>query len=347
MNQELLSRCSNAAAPSGFEGPVRAIIRQELGGISQVSTTTAGNIVCELPGSGGPTVALLSHMDEIGFMVQGITPDGFLLIVPLGGWWNHTLPSQRVLVHTRGGRSIPGQIGTKPPHLLPESQRQSVMPNDALFIDIGASSGEEVAACGITIGCAVTPDVQLQPLELPHRWMGKAFDNRAGVYCMVESMKRLAAEKPACTVLGIGTVQEEVGTRGAFGAAFSVVPDIALILEGTTAADLPMMEGRQKVCAPGKGPVIPYMDGGTVYDRRLFELLRGLAVENRIPWQTKEYLSGGTDAGAIQKSRAGVRVAAISAAVRYLHTPSSVCAVEDCENILKLARLFVKAVAEG
>ena len=110
MNQDLLTRCSNAAAPSGFEGPVRSIIRQELGGITQITTTTAGNIICELPGSGGPTVALLSHMDEIGFMVQGITPDGFLLIVPLGGWWNHTLPSQRVRVHTRAGSSIPGQI---------------------------------------------------------------------------------------------------------------------------------------------------------------------------------------------------------------------------------------------
>ena len=141
------------------------------------------------------------------------------------------------------------------------------------------------------------------------------------------------------------TVQEEVGTRGAFGAAFSVTPDIALVLEGTTAADLPDMEGRQRVCAPGKGPVIPYMDGGTVYDRGLFELLRTLAQENDIPWQTKEYLSGGTDAAAIQRSKAGVRVGAISAAVRYLHTPSSVVSLEDCQHILTLARLFLSAVA--
>ena len=141
------------------------------------------------------------------------------------------------------------------------------------------------------------------------------------------------------------TVQEEVGTRGAFGAAFSVTPDIALLLEGTTAADLPDMPPHKRVCAPGKGPVVPYMDGGAVYDREFFELLRSMAEQGRIPWQTKEYLSGGTDASAIQRSKAGVRVAGIAAAVRYLHTPSSVASVEDCNHMLALARRFLQAVA--
>ena len=120
------------------------------------------------------------------------------------------------------------------------------------------------------------------------------------------------------------TGKEEVGTRGALGAAFSEKPDIALIFEGTTAADLPSMEEHKRVCHLGKGPVVPFMDGGTIYDRGLFELLRELAQEQNIPWQTKHYISGGTDASAIQKSRSGVRVAGISAAVRYLHAPNSV-----------------------
>ena len=105
------------------------------------------------------------------------------------------------------------------------------------------------------------------------------------------------------------------------------------------------MKSHQKVCLPGKGPVVPYMDGGTVYDRELFELLRTLAERGHIPWQTKEFLSGGTDASAIQRTKEGVRVAAISAAVRYLHTPSSVASLEDCQNILILARRFLQAVA--
>lgn len=344
MNQELLSRCSNAAAPSGFEGPVRAIIRQELGAISQVSTTTAGNIVCELPGSGGPTVALLSHMDEIGFMVQGITPDGFLLIVPLGGWWNHTLPSQRVLVYTRGGRSIPGQIGTKPPHLLPESQRQSVMPNDALFIDIGASSGEEVAACGITIGCAVTPDVQLQSLELPHRWMGKAFDNRAGVYCMVESMKRLAAEKPACTVLGIGTVQEEVGTRGA--RALERTPDLAIVLEGPPADDT---FGQSSTCRQGvlgQGVQVRLFDPTNITPPALGDFALKLAAEQGIPCQPTVRRTGGTDAAASYPQWHGTPAIVFGVPTRYIHSHNGILDDRDLDACVDLTCAVVKAVTK-
>ena len=141
------------------------------------------------------------------------------------------------------------------------------------------------------------------------------------------------------------TAQEEVGARGAFGAAFSVTPEIALVLETTTAADLPEIEGARRVCAPGKGPVISYMDGGTIYDRELFETLRSLAEERNIPWQTKEYIAGGNDARTIQRSKAGVRVAALSAAVRYLHAPASVGCISDFENMRKLTRAFLDHLA--
>ena len=139
------------------------------------------------------------------------------------------------------------------------------------------------------------------------------------------------------------TVQEEVGTRGAFGAAFRVTPDIALVLETTTAADIPSSAEHQQVCAPGKGPVIPFMDGGTIYDRELFE--RRLAQENHIPWQTKHYVAGGTDARAVQRTKSGVRVAGMAAAVRYLHAPSSVGCTKDFEDMLRLTRLFVAQLA--
>ena len=179
-------------------------------------------------------------------------------------------------------------------------------------------------------------------LEFGHGFLkAKAIDDRIGCAVMAELLQEPLPMD--CTF--VFTVQEEVGTRGAFGAAFSVTPDIALVLEGTTAADLPDMPPHKRVCAPGKGPVVPYMDGGTVYDREFFELLRSLAEQGRIPWQTKEYLSGGTDASAIQRSKAGVRVAGIAAAVRYLHTPSSVASLEDCNHMLALARRFLQAVA--
>ena len=141
------------------------------------------------------------------------------------------------------------------------------------------------------------------------------------------------------------TAQEEVGTRGAFGAAFSVTPEIALVLEGTTAADSPLMEDHKKVCIPGKGPVLSWMDGGTVYDRELFERLRMVAETQDIPWQVKHYLSGGTDARAIQRTKEGVRVTGISAAVRYLHAPASVASIKDIAAIFHLAKHFIDFIA--
>ena len=165
----------------------------------------------------------------------------------------------------------------------------------------------------------------------------KAIDDRVGCAVMLELLR----EKLPMDVTFAFTAQEEVGTRGAFGAAFSVAPETALVLETTTAADLPMVEAHRKVCAPGKGPVISYMDGGTIYDRGLFEDLRRLAEEHRIPWQTKEYIAGGNDARTIQRTKSGVRVAALSAAMRYLHAPASVGSLADFEDMLALTRLFV------
>ena len=235
---------------------------------------------------------------------------------------------------------VAGVIGLKAYHLTSAEEEKKVPKLKEFYIDIGAKDAED-AKKWVHPGDVAVFDSDVLTFGNGF-FKAKAIDDRIGCAVMVELMKR---DLPMdCTF--VFTVQEEVGTRGAFGAAFSVKPDIALVLEGTTAADLPTTPARQRVCVPGKGPVVPYMDGGTVYDRELFRLLRSLAKEHGIPWQTKEYVSGGTDAGAIQRSREGVRVAAISAAVRYLHTPSSVAALEDFDNILMLAELFISAVAE-
>lgn len=159
-------------------------------------------------------------------------------------------------------------------------------------------------------------------------------------------MMKLAQEELPMDVTFVFSTQEEVGTRGAFASAFSVKPEIALVLEATTAADLPGTPSGKRVCAPGKGVVIPYMDGGTIYDRGLFCQLRELAEANGIPWQTKEYLSGGTNGRTYQRSRAGVRVAGLAIATRYLHAPTSVAAVADLEEMLQLARAFIGNIAE-
>ena len=327
------------SGPSSFEDPVRDYLRgraEAAGAVCRVDGM--GNLICEKKGAkpAPGKLMLAAHMDEVGLIIKRVTDEGYVKFACLGGIDRRVLIGKPVFL---GKERVPGVIGLKAIHLTTVEERKKVPKLDELYIDIGASGREEAEKLTHIGDFAVFSDSITEFGE--DMLKAKAIDDRIGCAVMLELLREPLPMD--CTF--VFTVQEEVGTRGAFGAAFSVTPDIALVLEGTTAADLPDMEGRQRVCAPGKGPVIPYMDGGTVYDRGLFELLRTLAQENDIPWQTKEYLSGGTDAAAIQRSKSGVRVGAISAAVRYLHTPSSVVSIEDCQHILSLARLFLSAMA--
>jgi endoglucanase len=324
---------------SSREDKVRDYIKAQVSPYADsVRVDAMGNLIVHKKGRvpGRKKLMLAAHMDEVGLIIHTVTDEGYLKFYTVGGIDRRVLLGKNVLV---GEKAVPGIIGLKAYHLTTAEEEKSVPKLKDLSIDIGAASKEEALAL-VSPGDIAVFDADV--LTFGHGLLkAKAIDDRIGCAVMVELLKE---DLPQDVTFAF-TVQEEVGTRGAFGAAFSVTPDIALVLEGTTAADLPDMEQRQRVCSPGKGPVVPYMDGGTVYDRELFDLIRSLAEENGIPWQTKEYVSGGTDAGAIQKSKAGVRVAAISAAVRYLHTPASVASLTDCAYILALSRLFLRAVA--
>ena len=269
-------------------------------------------------------------------MVDRIHEDGTLGFQFVGGVNRQVVIGKKIYL---GENRIPAVVGMKPIHLTTAKERKEVPKTDKLYLDIGCTSKEEAEAL-VSLG-----DVGVFSDDVTEFDRGllkaKAIDDRVGCAVLLDLLRQ---ELPM-DVTFVFTVQEEVGTRGAFGAAFSVKPKVALVVEGTTAADLPGLEGGERVCSVGKGPVIPYMDGGTIYDRELFLLLRRLAEKHQIPWQTKEYLSGGTDGRAIQRSRSGVRVAGLAAAVRYLHAPSSVASVSDYEAMIQLARLFIDAVA--
>ena len=324
---------------SSREDEVRDWIRTQAAPYARsIRTDAIGNLIVEKEGAvpGKRKLMLAAHMDEVGLMVRSVDEDGYLRFSTVGGIDRRVLIGKAVLI---GERAVPGVVGLKAYHLTTAEEEKRVPKLRDLYIDIGAKDRQEALRY-------VKPgDVAVFDSDAADFGNGflkaKAIDDRVGCAVMTELLRESLPID--CTF--VFTVQEEVGTRGAFGAAFSVVPDLALVLEGTTAADLPDMPSHQRVCAPGKGPVIPFMDGSTVYDRDLFRLLTELADANGIPWQTKKYISGGTDAGAIQRSRTGVRVAAISAAVRYLHTPSSVASLADCEEMLRLARLFLAAVS--
>ena len=264
-----------------------------------------GNLIVFKRGekSTGSRLMLTAHMDEVGFIVNDITEDGYLKFAPVGGIDPRVVIGKRVSV---GRGRIPGAIGLKAYHLVSAEEEKKVPDFEDLYIDIGAkdrADAEAVTALGDLVA------FESDAVEFGSGMLkAKALDDRVGCAVMLQLIEE---ELPMdCTF--VFSAQEEVGTRGAFGAAFSVTPEIALVLEGTTAADLPGTDEHRRVAVPGKGPVLSFMDNGTIYDRGLFELLRDLADRYGIPWQTKNYVSGGNDSSAIQRTKEGVRVAAVS-----------------------------------
>ena len=326
---------------SSFEDEVRDYIRQRVTPYAtDLRVDAMGNLIVLKKGARatGNKLMLCAHMDEVGLIIKSITEDGYLKFGCVGGIDRRVLLGKQVAL---GEQKVTGVIGLKAIHMTTAEERKKVPKLEEYYIDIGVKSREEaeklvgIGDCGVFVSDVVEfGDGMLK---------AKAIDDRVGCAVLV---KLLEEDLPMdCTF--VFTVQEEVGTRGAFGSAFSVTPEIALVLEGTTAADNPALDESLQVCWPGKGPVLSWMDGGSIYDRGLFELLRDLADRNGLPRQMKQSLAGGTDASAIQRTKSGVRVAGISAAVRYLHAPSSVANISDMEHMLTLARLFVGAVAES
>ena len=336
---ELVKELCLLPGVSSFEDPVRACIRAKAEPYADsIRTDTLGNLIVFKRGakSTGNRLMLAAHMDEVGLIIRSSTDEGYLKFSPVGGIDRRVLIGKRVKV---GEQGIPGVIGLKAYHLVSQEEEKVIPKPEEFYIDIGAKDRESAAALVNLGDCAVfDSDV----VEFGSGFLkAKALDDRIGCAVMLELLK----EELPMDVTFAFTAQEEVGTRGAFGAAFSVTPEIALVLETTTAADLAGAPAHKQVCRPGKGPVILYMDNGSVGDRGLFEQMRTLAQTNGIPWQTKHYLAGGNDAAAIQRTKDGVRTLVLSAAVRYLHAPSSVVSVQDMEDMLRLARLFIAGLA--
>lgn len=337
MVAEILKELCALPGVSGSEDRVRAYIERRAKPFAEeIITDSMGNLLVRARGQRRPSrsVMLAAHMDEVGVIVTAVTDDGYLKFDFVGGVDRRVVLGKKVLV---GERALPGVIGLKAVHLISAAERRQVPQTKSLYIDIGCRSRAEAEAL-VSPGDVGTFDDHI--VEFQGFLRAKAIDDRVGCAVM---LALLESELPADVWMAF-TVQEEVGCRGASTAAFRIRPDIALVLEGTTAADLPSQQGAERVCAPGAGPVIPFMDGGTIYDRGLVRELTGLADAKSIPWQTKTLISGGTDAQSIQKTAGGVRVAGISAAVRYIHSPSCVGRLGDFEQIFCLTRAFLETI---
>lgn len=320
---------------SGNEDEVRDyILERVMPFADEIRTDAMGNLMVFKKGAARPArkVMFAAHMDEVGLIVTDITTEGCLRFDSVGGIDRRVILGKRVYV---GESRVLGVIGSKAIHLTTAEQRRSLPEIKDMYIDIGAADRAE-AETKVCPGDAVTFDDAV--ICFGDGFVkAKAIDDRIGCAVMLE----LLESRLPCDAWFAFTVQEEVGCRGARTAAQNIQPDICLILEATTAADIPGVSGAARICRLGGGVVIPFMDGGTIYDRALYDILGRLAEDNRIPWQTKTRIAGGTDASVIQRAGTGTRVCAVSVAVRNIHSPACVARIGECEAQLSLARLFL------
>ena len=336
-NIKLLEQLCVLPGVSGREEPVRDFILAQITPFADSVTVDAmGNIIAEKKGAQPAKTKLMlnAHMDEVGLIVTHIDENGYLKFATVGGIDKRVLCGRSVTV----GNGVPGVIGAKPVHLLKGEEKGKAVPLDDLYLDIGANSraeAEKVVSLGDTVCFCSEFDAQNGMIR------GRALDDRVGCAILIEMIQ---GDLPYDMTF-VFCVQEEVGTRGSKTAAYRVNPQAAIVVETTTAADIAGVPPEKQVCNLGKGPVLSFMDKGTIYDRAYYCLALELAKQERIPCQVKQAVAGGNDAAAIHTSRAGVRTVAVSLACRYLHAATGQIAQADFDAAQKLVQKLAERIA--
>src|SRR5690625_2248221 len=335
---ELLEQLSQAAGVPGREDAVRELIREALGPLgSSAEVDGMGNLTVTVEGpEGAPTVMVSAHMDEIGFIVSHISDDGFLRIHNLGGFDARNLFARRVTVHTRSGtRTGVPNPGGKPIHISSPEERKKIPEIHELVVDLGipADTVKEEVRVGDMV-TLVGPYHDLGPTVT-----GKALDDRTGCWILIETLRQLS--NPAVTVAAVFSVQEEVGLRGATTGAYAVKPDIGIALDTTLAVDTPGTPAHLSITKLGEGVGIKVSDSSAISNGWLVDRMAELAEEHGIAHQFEVLFRGGTDAGAIQRSRAGVPSVTLSTPSRYVHTVTEMVSKNDLEAAVKLLGAFL------
>lgn len=336
MFDELKEICTIDGA-SGDESAVREYIINNIKA-DKVTVDNLGNVIVFKKGRKTPKnrIMLAAHMDEVGFMITDITDEGFLRFGAVGGIDPRVVMGRAV----RFRNGTLGVVGTKAVHQQSADERKKAPDFDDMLIDIGVFSADEAEKL-VSRGDTACFDTDF--FEFGDGFIkGKAIDDRAGCLIMMDMIN----SDLEYDMYFAFTVQEEVGTRGAKAASFSVEPDIAIVLETTTACDISGSSGNKRVCELGKGSVISYMDRSTIYDKELYKLAFNTAANIGVPAQTKTLVAGGNDSGAIHVSRGGVRTCALSVPCRYLHSPSCVIKQSDYEAVKALVFAMAEACAE-
>jgi putative aminopeptidase FrvX len=336
-----LKRLVDTPGPSGYEQAVQRIYREAVSAYAdEVRTDVMGNVFAVRNPQGKPRIMLAGHADEIGFQVRYISDDGMIYFGSIGGHDPVVTVGQRVQVHTASG-PILGVLGRRAVHLMETEERGKSVKLDDLWIDIGVKDRKEAEAL-VSIGDCITYAQDLQPLQ-GSLCTARSFDNKMGVFVIAEALRMLEKSDLQAAVFAVSTVQEEIGLRGARASAYGVDPLVGLATDVGHAMDFPGAEKKRVGdIRLGNGPIITR---GANINPRVFELLTQTARELEIPYQVNAAPGAtGTDANAMQISRAGMATGLIGVPLRYMHTPSEVMNLDDIENAARLMAGFCERV---
>lgn len=335
-----LKRLLEAPSPSGFEQPAQRIWREYVRPFADTVTTDRhGNVIAAINPKGRPRVMLAGHCDELGFMVNYINDQGFVHFRAIGGHDVGIIPGRRVVIHTKNG-PVKGVIGKRAIHLMTDEEQKSPKPKiEDYWIDIAVKDKDEAKSL-IEIGDPITYDVAYGEMRNGFA-VSRAFDDKAGAFVVAETLRLIAEKRNGlrAAVFGVSTVQEEVGLRGAHTSAFGVDPDAGIAVDVTHATDSPDMDKRKTgEVNLGGGPAIAR---GANFNPVVFERLVEAAKKNGFPYQVEGEPRGtGTDANAIQLTRAGVAAGLVSIPLRYMHTTVEMIALGDAEQAAQVLTTF-------
>ena len=342
-----LAEISEVPGPSGFERRVRDLMVRRLGGQCEVLEDRIGSVIFKRRGTAdGPVVMLAAHMDEIGFLVKTVTKEGFLKFVTLGGWWEQVMLGQRVTVMSPKG-DIPGIIGSKPPHVLSAEERKKMVTKREMYVDIGAVDKKDAEErMGVTPGVPIVPFAPFTVMANSDFLVGKAWDDRVGCAVMVDVMQQLVDIQHPNTVCGVGTVQEEVGCRGAKTSADVIGPHVAIAIDTCIAGDTPGMNEDQASAKLGGGVAVCIYDASLIPHVKLRDFVLDVAKTENIPFQLEFSEGGGTDGGRIHLHAQGVPSIVLSVPTRYIHSHNGIISRTDYEAAVKLILALMRQLDE-
>lgn len=340
----LLKELTESDGVAGYEAETSRVIKKYFEPLGEILEDKLGSLICRKKSLvQEPKVILVGHMDEIGFMVKFITKEGFVRFTPLGGWWDQVLLGHRVRIRTNKG-SILGVIGAKPPHLLSEEDRKKVCEKKEMYIDIGATSQQEVEDAGVRVGDPIIPVSEFAVLPDTKAYMAKAFDDRIGCALVITVLQSLMEKEHANAVFGVTTVQEEVGARGATTSAEVTNPDVAIILETDIAGDVPGIKPEESAIKLGGGPTLVVYDARMIPNLKLRDMVIDIAKKLNVPLQMSAVEGGATDGGPIHLHRVGVPTVVLGVPTRHIHSHNTVLRRDDFDHTAALVTALVQGL---